>query len=505
MDIKLVIKEPEFAGLMANSSKMKIDAFEDYTKSRGFGIENKFKRINIDKVISNTTMYDACYQAYSDALKNFYNLYTAHSSEFSSSLEFAESLFESLKNLVVVQNVLPSNNNTPKRVLNATEVKFYEDKREEYIRNIMTQAVPSVGVVSALEVLENAKVEEIADFVDQIEGEVSKIIAGNSWDPNNQDHRTAALHEYLVCYLPGTFRMGDNISTKKIDINKTRFSGADAKYKDTPEYLQVLAFLENYIFAEKNGMIANGTAFDGFRFFDISTGKTCRVNTQNLHKTKLAAADRYLQSNFVLDEEFAQALLTMPKRFVKVSNLNYIKTTSVVDGDTIETIKTMYRKKYKTKDFDRDYWFDENLEMGNFCKVKEYNKTKGTYSFSLYYFPDNEAQCAIQLFRIDKVEDLFKGAPASHNLRGKEKIENTLHAHTYNQIDAVLKNYNKDESLGKMDLSHIFPVANGLDRKVVEEFFDCFCGIHGKHLQKVNQRRFAKFFQKYQPVEWSLS
>ena len=122
----------------------------------------------------------------------------------------------------------------------------------------------------------------------------------------------------------------------------------------------------------------------------------------------------------------------------------------------------------------------------------------------LYYYPDQEGEQPIQLFRIDKVEDLFKGAPASHNLRGKEKIETTLHAHTYNLIDAVLKNYTKDESLGKMDLSHIFPIANGLDQKVIEEYFDCFCGIHGQHLRKVNQAKFAPLFGKYQPIEYNL-
>ena len=502
MDIKLVLKDPEFVDLMKHSSAVKIDVFEDFAKPRGFGISNSIKRFNFGKIINNEHVYDNCYQEYSKALVNFYNLYTAHSAEFSTSLEFAEKLFEQLKNYVTVQNVLPSNNVGPKRTLSAAETVYYAEKQEEYIRNIMSQAIPSVGVISALEVLEKAKPEEIADFVDQIEGVVSQIISSNSWDPTNSRHRATALHEYFVCYLPESYRAGDNLTTKKIEINKTRFDGTIPQYKDTPEYLQVLGFLENYIFAEKNGMIANGIAFDGYRFFDIATGQSCRMNTQQLHKTKLAGADRYAQSNFVLDEEFAQALLTLPKRFTKISNQNYVKTTSVVDGDTIVAIKTMYRKKYKTKDMSAAYSFDDNVDIGNFCKVKEFNITKGTYSFSLYYFPDNDGKCAVQLFIIDKVEDMYRGAPASHNLRGKEKIENTLHAHTYNQIDAVLKNYNKDESLGKMDLSHIFPVADGLDRKIVEEFFDCFCGIHGQHLQKVNQKKFAKFFQKYQPAEW---
>ena len=141
--------------------------------------------------------------------------------------------------------------------------------------------------------------------------------------------------------------------------------------------------------------------------------------------------------------------------------------------------------------------FNSNIEIGNFCKVKQFNRTQGTYSYMLFYFPDNDGKQAIQLFRIDKVADSFKGAPASHNLRGKEKIQTTLHAHSYNLIDAVLKNYTREDNLGKMDISHIFPTTDGLDSKIIEEFFDCFCGIHGKYLKKVNQKKYAKLFKKY--------
>ena len=122
----------------------------------------------------------------------------------------------------------------------------------------------------------------------------------------------------------------------------------------------------------------------------------------------------------------------------------------------------------------------------------------------LYYIPDQNAALPIQLFRIDKVEDTYRGAPASHNLRGKEKIETTLHTHTYNLIDAVLKNLTKDESLGKMDLSHIFPTTQGLDPKIIEEYFDYFCGIHGNYLKRVNQQKFAPLFKKYKPIEFGM-
>ena len=167
------------------------------------------------------------------------------------------------------------------------------------------------------------------------------------------------------------------------------------------------------------------------------------------------------------------------------------------------TDKTLYRVNYFPVDPSWHIKFYQNIELGRFCKVKEYNVDKGTYSFSLYYFADQEADKGIQLFRIDKVEKMFKGAPASHNLRGKEKIENTLHAHSYNLVDAVLKNYNKADSLGKMDLSLIFPNPDNLDSQIIEEFFDYFCGIHGQYLKRVNEQKFRKLNENYEPLSWS--
>ena len=55
-----------------------------------------------------------------------------------------------------------------------------------------------------------------------------------------------------------------------------------------------------------------------------------------------------------------------------------------------------------------------------------------------------------------------------------------------------------------MDLSHIFSDTSDLDSKIIEEYFDCFCGIHGQHLRRVNQAKFASYFGKYEPVEYGL-
>ena len=503
MDVKTILKDANFINFLNSVSNMKVDIFETVEDTKAFGITRSKFRISFDKVISNPKIYSNCYAAYTQAMANLTALYSSYTTEFATIDEFAIELFDKLKNHVVMSNVLPSNNNTTKRVLTPTEVAHYESKRLHYIENIISQVIPKLNTLAAVKVLENAKIEDVASFIDDTEAQIDYLITKLGGDVNSQGLRTAVLHEYLATYLPESYVQGDNLTTKKIEINKTRFDGHDPKYSTTPEQLKGLAFLENFILANNLGLTAKNIAFDGYRFFDTTTGNSISVNTKNLHLSKLASADRYLQSNFVLNEDFARALLAFPKKYVKIRGQKYIQTSNVVDGDTIVTTKLLYRPKSVSKDIHRANQFGLNIDLGNFCKVKEFNQSKGTYSFMLYYYPDQEGTQPIQLFRIDKVEDMFKGAPASHNLRGKEKIETTLHAHTYNLIDATLKNYTKDESLGKMDLSHIFPVADGLDSKIVEEYFDHFCGIHGLHLRKVNQAKFAQLFGKYTPIDYS--
>lgn len=500
MNIKTILKDSNFIDFINNVSKMKIDVFETVEDNKAFGIKRSKFRINYDKVIENSNVYGDCYAYYKLAMKNLIDLYSAYTAEYPTIEEFAVGLFDELKNYMVMTNVLLSDNNASKRTLTPTESAYYESKRLNYIESVISQG-HRLNNMAAIKVFENAKAEDIANFIDETEKKVDDAILEIGGDVTDKSLRDIFLHEYLVTYLPESFFQGDNLTTQKIEINKTRFSGSDPKYSNSPECLNALAFLENFILANDLGLTAKGIAFDGFRFFDISSGETIHTNTNNLHKKQLASADRYLQSNFVLNEDFARALLTLPKKFAKINGKNCIKTTAVVDGDTIETTKVLYRKKFVTKNVKRDIRFNLNLELGSFCKVKEYNKDKDTYSFMLYYYPDQDGSQPIQIFRIDKVEDMFRGAPASHNLRGKENIKTTLHTHTYNLIDAVLKNYTKEESLGKMDLSHIFTSANAFDIKLIEEYFDCFCGIHGLHLRRVNQAKFAKLFEKYKPQE----
>ena len=131
------------------------------------------------------------------------------------------------------------------------------------------------------------------------------------------------------------------------------------------------------------------------------------------------------------------------------------------------------------------------MGLGYFCKVKEHNITRNTFSIALYYFNDPNSEHGIQLLRLDKVAESFKGSPASHNLRGKEKIESTMHIHKYNLIDAVLKNYERKDSLGKMDIKYNF-ICPASDIYAAEELFNNKCGIYSVALNKRNRAVFER-------------
>ena len=250
MDIKTILKDTNFINFMNSVSNMKLDIFETVEESKAFGITRSKFRICYDKVISNKHIYDNCYAAYKQAMTHLNALYASYTSEFATIDEFAEGLFDKLKTHVGSANVLPSNNIKPKRTLNPAEIADYEAKRIHYIEVILTQVIPTLNNLTAVKALENANIETLANFVDETEAKLDSIITEFGGDITDQQTRTAVLHEYLVSYLPESYINGDNLTTQKIEINKTRFDGHDPKYSSTPEQLKTLAFLENFILAK---------------------------------------------------------------------------------------------------------------------------------------------------------------------------------------------------------------------------------------------------------------
>ena len=50
----------------------------------------------------------------------------------------------------------------------------------------------------------------------------------------------------------------------------------------------------------------------------------------------------------------------------------------------------------------------------------------------------------------------------------------------------------------------LYTTKSDLLSKIIEEYFDCFCGIHGQYLRRVNQAKFAGLFEKHKPAELSF-
>ena len=331
MEIKKVLKDSDFLDMIESIKKMTIDVFDDKTQEKAYGIKFSKKIISYDKVINGDNLYDDCYTYYKESVKKLNDLYLKHSSEFLSLYDFVVALFENLKNYVVLTSVLPSKNILPPRNLSTTEEMYYDQKKEEYKKLILSRPQQSVNLLASIKVFENSDRQNIIDFIDQTEMFIDSFMTENGLDVSDKKLKQNLLFEYLSLYLENSYLSGDNLTTKKININTTRFDGKDLNYKNTPDLLKGLAFLENYILAENAGLLSKNIAFDGFRFFDTKTGKTQNASTLNLHQTKLSGADIYAQSNFVLNEDFAKSLLMFPKRFVKTKGVSHIKIKEIVD------------------------------------------------------------------------------------------------------------------------------------------------------------------------------
>ena len=188
MDLKVVLKDQNFIDFMNYVSNMKIDVFETVNNDKAFGIKDSRFRINYNKVISNDAVYADCYLAYKQALQSLKDLYASYTSEFVSLEDFVVELYDKLKNYVVLNNVLPSNNIAQKRTLTPEEVKFYEAKRKLYIRNVLTQAIPRLNTLTAVKSLENADIESVANFIDKAETVVDDTIDNYGLDKTNLEN-----------------------------------------------------------------------------------------------------------------------------------------------------------------------------------------------------------------------------------------------------------------------------------------------------------------------------
>lgn len=488
MEIKKIINEQEFKDFENAVLKIKLDCLTTTNKIPSFYRRNAKTFIDTDKVIADEAMFSELLQNYRDAKAKLEVLYKKYESEYANLYDFERDFFNNFRSFVSKEAVLRSNNELPKRKLTTAEAIKYEETRNLYIqiiRSIDSQHADS-QVIS--ETLKEIPVEILANYVDKVE----KVVDERFNRPNNTSPREGILYDYLHTIIPFSSGNGDNLVTQQININLTRLNGIDPKYASMPTHLKALGFLENQLLLADTGLDKQNIGFDGYRFFNTETGEGVFTNTHNLNKTRLGNADFEKQSNFVLDEDYAKMLISIHKIHQKVNNKNAIRYMNVVDGDKIVTTKTLFKPALEGVRFLSKGTVVRRLGLGHFCKVKEHNITQNTFSVALYYFNDPNSENGIQLLRLDKVADSFKGSPASHNLRGKEKIENIImHFHEFNNIDAVLKTYDRKDSLGKMDIKYNF-ICPASDIYSAEELFNNKCGIYNTALNKRNREVFER-------------
>ena len=82
MNIKTILTDKDFVDFMTNASNMKIDIFEIIEDEKAFGIKRSKLRINYDKVISNSHIYDDCYLSYKKAFQSLKDLYASYATEY---------------------------------------------------------------------------------------------------------------------------------------------------------------------------------------------------------------------------------------------------------------------------------------------------------------------------------------------------------------------------------------------------------------------------------------
>ncbi len=475
INIKTLINDVKFVELQNELEKISLDIFtkDSITDLVSFDYE----KISYSKL---KNLYASNLKHYKSALQKIDELYVQYSGDYSTKIEFVKDMFTQIKNKLT-QQIQKSDNSLPAPL--QTSNNYYENKRKEYLKILEFHTRTDLSLILIENELKTQPITNLTIFIDSIELKVNEIISSSGATPVE---RRNILEMLLLAKLKNSTTItGNLLISQKINVKKDIFDSTNPQSKTLLPLLNVSSFLLNYINLHDSGLLANDIGFDGFGFFNLNNGQRVHENSNLLNKTKMASADRSLQSNFVIDENLALALLSVKKIHMKTSGKDALIYQEIENGDKIKVVKTLFKPIFSSNVFKNADMVDD-LKTGYFVKVKRINLNNGNYEIILYYFCDDQFKHGIQLFRTDKVEDLFKGMPASHILRGGEKLETTLHMHLYNIVDATLKNPEKDTSLGAMDIAYKFLNPNNITIEAAEEFFNKFCGIHSSTLRKKN-------------------
>lgn len=476
VNVKSLLNNNKFIELQKIVQKINLDICSDANVTGGV-LFDKLKVL--DKQLKN--LQNDNFINYKEALSKIDELYNDYSSDYADKIEFVVDFFNCLKN-EMSKYIQKSDNSLPMQ--KQTNKQYYENIKNEYL-DVLSQATSKDLTVLLIESeLKTQTIEKLIYFIDNVEIMVNDILVSNNWDSSK---RRECLDFILFSYLKdSTTITGNSIISQKIKVNKDAFDLNNSKSKNLLPLLNVASFLLNYINLHNSGMLDNNIGFDGYSFFTLNKGDRIRSNSFALNLTNLSNAERELQSNFVVNEKLAMALLSVHKKHMKVRGKDALIYTETKDGENFKVIKTLFKPQF-CKDEILDDVYKDKLKLGYFVKVKKINLDNNNFEIILYYYCDKELKHGIQLFRADKVDSMFKGLPASHILRGGEKLYSTLHIHLYNIIDATLKNPEKESSLGAMDIAYNFLNPDSITINMAEEFFNQACGIVNKTLSQRNE------------------
>lgn len=272
-------------------------------------------------------------------------------------------------------------------------------------------------------------------------------------------------------------------------VNRVNLSQCFAE--DKKGILETCGFLINFILKENQ----NCAFFDGCKFLD-ENGVPEKIDLESGYESLIENSQRYRQSNFVLNEKFASALMSM----WKMRSLEEDSSVFRIENEG-ENSFLCEKVVYET---DEGFFDEVVFDFGYFVKVKrwllvdeskvppedimilrvggeEYKVSNKEFDITMYYFCDKECNKGIQLFRFDKAYEYVE-----HNQRGKLKVTAPCHAHFYSLIDAVLKKLSGTRDLGKMDISEkvLLDGENKSDSRFnhlgfddIERLFNECCGI----------------------------
>lgn len=391
------------------------------------------------------------------------DLFEDYKDMFLSLTDFSNCLFDELKEDVARKCTLKSKNPQAEYDFNSRqEYKNSRKFRKQIFEIAMNNGRLDNDTRWFITALMFTPVFQQLPFLEKLDDAVlsdSEVVSGKkTYDEKLTEIITKLLNSRSILTTTSIFG-------QPININTNRFLGREKGFEETPNHLKVLGFLENFNALTDENSAKNDLFFDGFRFFDKNLSATT-PNARTIPHILKFSTERANQSSLCFDEKYARALMMAHKTPVKNKDGEDIVYRFTKNDDNGKQIK-VEKRLYELSDV-KGNPISEN--HGYFCTVYQDYAGSDACDFSLFYICDPEGNYPIQLARLDMVSkeitftagedkngnNLYKTEAASHNQRGNENIKTFLHLHTYNLIDAVVKNPNKKAELGKMDISFNF-------------------------------------------------